>query len=65
MQGCCIVYVFQSYSGDRSTEELLDILSRFTDDSLLPAFYQALVESGHRQVAQMLGYAGLLVVSLL
>ena len=54
----CSVCVFQSYSGDNRNVMLLDILSRFTDNSLLPVFCQALVETGQVQVAQMLGYTG-------
>ena len=51
-------YVFQACSGDNRNVILLDILSRFTDNSLLPVFCQALVETGQVQVAQMLGYTG-------
>jgi len=49
--------MLQSFKGDQKTMKLLDIL-RKRDDGLLPAFCQALVDTGQEHVAKELGYQG-------
>jgi len=51
------MYVFQSFSGDNRTEELLSVLCK-RDDDLVPVFCEALVKTGQAHVARMLGYKG-------
>ena len=49
--------LLQSCQGDQKTEKLLDMMLK-ADDSLLPAFCQALVDTGQAHVARQLGYQG-------
>jgi len=47
------VSLFQSVTGDKRNEQLLDILVR-RDNALLPRFYEALEETGQEHVARIL-----------
>jgi len=52
------VWLFQEAPATERAEKLLDIL-HMRDSELVPAFYEALVETGQSHVARMLGYEGL------
>ena len=57
-----LTHLFQSgQTTDSRVEKLLDILSR-RDDSLLPVFYESLLETDQRNVAKKLGYQGQWVI---
>ena len=57
-----LTYLFQSEkTTDSRAEKLLEILSR-RDDSLLPVFYELLVETDQPHVAKKLVYQGQWVI---
>jgi len=49
--------LLQNFKGDQKTDQLLRMLVQ-ADDRHLPAFCQALVDTGQAHVAERLGYRG-------
>lgn len=48
---------FQDFTGQQRVAKLLEMLLK-RDDAMLPAFCQALIDTGQAHIAQRLGYQG-------